>query len=327
MKILVTGGAGYIGSVAVEHLLEAGHQPVVFDNFSLGHRAAVHPDAELVIGDLASPSDLDGAFRTHAPEAVMHFAAHAAVGESMRDPMLYLGDNVINGANLLRATIHHDVRKFILSSTANLFDDPDVVPIPESAQVRPGSPYGESKHMLERMLHWLEITHGLRYAALRYFNAAGATEAFGEDHHPELHVIPLVLQCAAGVRDKFTIFGDDYPTADGSCIRDYVHVSDLATAHLAALEALDQGSRRYNLGTGQGASVKQVIAAVEQVTGRSIRVEIGARRPGDPAELVADSTLIQADLGWRPRYTDLHDIVETAWSWRQRHPNGYADHD
>src|SRR5712671_1363130 len=248
MRVLVTGGAGYIGSVTAENLIKAGHDVVVFDNLSQGHRAAVHPQAKFIQGDLADPKVIADTLRNHRPEAIMHFASHTLVGESMQNPFLYLGDNVTNGLNLLRAAMDFGVKRFILSSTANLFDNPVKIPIDETAAIIPGSPYGESKYILERFLFWLGKTHGIRYACLRYFNAAGATEERGEDHNPEMHLIPIVLQVAQGKRENVTVFGNDYETRDGTCIRDYVHVADLASAHILALETLDSGSRTYNLG-------------------------------------------------------------------------------
>ena len=324
MKVLVTGGAGYIGSVAVERLIASGESVVVFDNLSQGHREAIHPDAQLVQGDLASAADVEAAFAQHKPDAVMHFAANLLVGESMEKPFKYLGDNVSNGVNLLKCVIEHGVGRFILSSTANLFDEPERIPISESERIVPGSPYGESKYILERMLAWLERTHGLHYAALRYFNAAGATEIRGEDHDPELHLIPLVLQVAQSKREHISIFGDDYETPDGTCVRDYIHVSDLADAHILALHALSDGSRTYNLGNGQGFSVKEVIETAREVTGHDIPARTTPRRPGDPARLVADSSKIRTELGWEPKYPDLRQIVEMAWSWHSQHPDGYG---
>jgi UDP-glucose 4-epimerase len=324
MKILVTGGAGYIGSVVVEQLIRAGESVVVFDNLYQGHRAAVHPQAAFVQGDLADAAVLDAAFAAHQVDAVMHFASHTLVGESMQDPFRYLGDNVTNALNLLRAAVAHGVRRFILSSTANLFDAPERIPIAETERIVPGSPYGESKYIIERFLHWLDRIHGFRYAALRYFNAAGATEERGEDHHPEYHLIPLVLQVALGRREHVTMFGDDYETPDGTCVRDYIHVADLAQAHILALQALEHGSRVYNLGNGQGFSVKQVIETAREITGHPIPARIGPRRPGDPAVLVAGSQRIRDDLGWQPRFPHLRDIVATAWRWHSRHPQGYG---
>ncbi len=324
MKILVTGGAGYIGSIVVEQLIEAGESVVVFDNLYQGHRAAVHPDAIFVEGDLADRAAVDALFDEHRPEAVMHFASHTLVGESMENPFRYLGENVTNGLNLLQSAVRHDVRRFILSSTANLFDDPERIPIDEAERIVPGSPYGESKYILERMLHWLDRIYGFRYAALRYFNAAGASTERGEDHHPETHLIPIVLSVALGRRDKVIIFGDDYPTRDGTCVRDYVHVIDLAQAHILALRALDRGSRVYNLGNGQGFTVKEVVETAREITGHPIPAEVGPRRPGDPATLIAGSDRIRRELGWEPKYPALRDIIESAWKWHQSHPNGYS---
>ena len=323
MKVLVTGGAGYIGSVAVEQLVESGQEVVVFDNLSQGHRQAVHPKATLVEGDLAHRAAIDAALAKHQPQTVMHFASHTLVGESMKHPFQYLGENVTNGLNLLESMVEHGVKRFILSSTANLFDAPERMPIDEKERIVPGSPYGESKFILERMLYWLDRIHGLRYAALRYFNAAGATKTRGEDHHPELHLIPIVLQVALGQREAVTMFGDDYATPDGTCVRDYIHVSDLAEAHILAMNALDGSSRIYNLGNGQGFSVKQVIETARKITGHAIPTKMGPRRAGDPPILIAGSEKIRQELGWKPKYPKLEDIVQSAWNWHQSHPKGY----
>lgn len=323
MRVLVTGGAGYIGSVTSELLVKAGCEVVVFDNLSQGHRAAVPAQAVFVKGDLSNPRAVATVFSRHRPEAVMHFASHTLVGESMQKPFLYLGDNVTNGLNLLRAAADHGVKRFILSSTANLFDEPAKIPIDETAAIIPGSPYGESKFTLERTLHWLDKTLGLRYASLRYFNAAGATDERGEDHDPEMHLIPIVLDVALGKRENVTIFGDDYPTRDGTCVRDYIHVVDLARAHILALEALDKGSCTYNLGNGQGFTVKEVIETARRITGHPIPVKTGPRRPGDPPALVASSDKIRNELGWKPAFPDLRSILESAWKWHQKFPTGY----
>jgi UDP-glucose 4-epimerase len=325
MKLLVTGGAGYIGSIVVEQLVRAGESVVVFDNLYQGHRPAVHPDAVFVEGDLSDRAAVDALLSEHRPEGIMHFASHTLVGESMERPFRYLGENVTNGLNLLQSAVQHGVRRFILSSTANLFDEPERMPIDEKERIVPGSPYGESKHILERMLYWLDRTHELRYAALRYFNAAGASAERGEDHHPETHLIPIVLDVALGKRDKVIIFGDDYRTHDGTCVRDYIHVIDLAQAHILALRALDQGSRVYNLGNGQGFSVKEVVETAREITGHPIPAEIGPRRPGDPDVLIASSEMIRRELGWKPQYPNLRDIIESAWKWHRAHPNGYED--
>lgn len=325
MKILVTGGAGFIGSIVVEQLVKEGAEVLVFDNLSQGHRAAVHPAAGFVEGDLADAPAVEALFDRYRPEAVMHFASHTLVGESMTEPFLYLEGNVLNGLNLLKSAVGHGVQRLILSSTANLFDDPERVPIDEQERIVPGSPYGESKYILERMLAWMDRLYGLRYAALRYFNAAGASTERGEDHDPELHLIPLVLQVALGQRDEITIFGDDYPTRDGSCVRDYIHVLDLAQAHILALHALERGSRTYNLGNGRGFTVQEVIETARRITGHTIPTRIGPRRAGDPAVLVAGSDRIRSELGWEPRYPGLEEIVTSAWRWHQRHPQGYSE--
>lgn len=324
MKILVTGGAGYIGSIAVEKLIEAGDEVVVFDNLYQGHRQAVHPDAVFVQGDLADRTAVDAVMRAHKPDGIMHFASYTLVGESVQRPFMYLRDNIVNGSNLLESAIEHSVRRFILSSTANLFDDPERMPIDENERIVPGSPYGESKFMMERLLYWMDRLYGMRYACLRYFNACGATEERGEDHDPETHLIPLVLQVALGQRDKIVIFGDDYNTPDGTCVRDYIHVADLADAHIRAMRALDQGSRKYNLGNSRGFSVKQVIETAREVTGHPIPAVIGPRRAGDPDILIASSETINHDLGWQPQYRDLRAIIETAWAWHVKHPHGYG---
>ncbi|MDX1522515.1 MAG: UDP-glucose 4-epimerase GalE [Anaerolineae bacterium] len=324
MKVLVTGGAGYIGSITVEQLIRAGESVVVFDNLYQGHRDAVHPEAAFVQGDLADKPAIDAVMAEHKPDAIMHFASYTLVGESMEKPFLYLRDNVVNGLNLLQSAVDHGVNRFILSSTANLFDDPEKIPIDENEKIVPGSPYGESKYILERFMHWLDQTSDFRYAALRYFNACGASETRGEDHDPETHLIPIVLQVALGQRDKVTIFGNDYPTRDGTCVRDYIHVIDLAQAHILALHALDKGSRTYNLGNGQGFSILELIEMAREVTGHPIPAEFGPRRPGDPAELIAGSETISRELGWEPQFPELKQILETAWNWHVKNPNGYA---
>ena len=323
MKVLVTGGAGYIGSVTVEQLIKAGHQVAVFDNLSQGHRGAIHVDAEFIAGDLANRDGIDNAITGFRPDAVMHFAAKSLVGESMQYPFLYLGDNVRNGLNLLESVVEHGIQKFILSSTANLFDEPETIPIDEQERIVPGSPYGESKYILERMLHWLDRTGKLRFAALRYFNAAGATQSRGEDHDPETHLIPLVLQVALGQREDIKVFGDDYETPDGTCVRDYIHVADLAQAHRLALHAIDYTSQVYNLGNGLGFSVQQVLNAAREITRHSIPSEVVGRRPGDVATLVAASDKVRSDLGWIPEHPEISQIIESAWRWHSDHPHGY----
>jgi UDP-glucose 4-epimerase len=325
MRVLVTGGAGYIGSVAAAELIAAGHEVVVFDNLLQGHRAAVPGEAEFIVGDLADRGAIDAVFAGRRIDAVMHFASRTLVGESMQKPFLYLADNVVNGLNLLQSMSAHGVRRFILSSTANLFDRPRRMPIDEEEDIVPGSPYGESKNILERTLAWLDRTQGLRYACLRYFNAAGCTPQRGEDHSPEMHLIPIVLSVALGQRENVTVFGDDYPTPDGTCVRDYIHIVDLAQAHILALEALDRGSAVYNLGNGQGFSVKEVIETSRQITGHPIPAVMGPRRAGDPATLVASSEKIRRELGWAPRYPSLQEIIKSAWQWHRTHPRGYGE--
>ena len=325
MKVLVTGGAGYIGSVTSEVLLSRGYEVVVFDNFSQGHRAAVPVAADWIEGDLSSPHDIHHAIDSHRPGAVMHFAARSLVGESINEPFTYLRDNVVNGLNLIEACVAGGVERFILSSTANLFGTSSAALIDEQEPIVPGSPYGESKWALERALDWVSQTKGLHFASLRYFNAAGASEERGEHHKLETHLIPLVLQVAAGHRDYITIFGDDYDTPDGTCVRDYIHVLDLAEAHVLAMQGLAQDNRTYNLGSGQGYSVRQVIESAREVTGTSIPAQIGSRRAGDPARLVASSDRIRKELGWKPRFSGLEQIIDSAWRWHQRHPDGYSD--
>lgn len=325
MSMLVTGGAGYIGSVATEELIKAGYDVVVYDNLTQGHRQAVHPQAVFVEADLADRGALNIVFAEHDIEAVMHFAAHSVVSFSMRDPLRFIRENVGHAINLLEAMAAHDVKRLILSSTANVYGDPERIPIREEDGLAPGSPYGESKLMIERILHWCEVRYGLRYASLRYFNAAGASEAYGEHHHPETHLIPLLLKVALGQREHLDIYGSDYPTRDGTCVRDYIHLIDLARAHILALEALDSGSRIYNLGNGEGFTVQEVVATAREVTGHPIPARIAPRRSGDPATLVASSERIRRELGWEARSPDLREIIESAWRWQQAHPEGYAE--
>jgi UDP-glucose 4-epimerase len=324
LRILVTGGAGYVGSVTAAELLDAGHEVIVLDNLSQGHRAAVPDAADLVEGDLRDVDCLARLFRDHRGiDGIMHFASHTLVGESMQQPLKYLRDNVAYAGNLLEQAVGHDVPRFILSSTANLFGEPAMLPISPEEQIVPGSPYGEAKFFLERVLHWFEQIYGMKYACLRYFNASGATPERGEDHDPETHLIAVVLQAALGQR-QLRIFGDDYPTPDGTCVRDYIHVVDLAQAHILALQALDSlGSRRYNLGNGRGFSNLEVVETARRVTDLPIEYEFAPRRPGDPPELVASSDLLREELGWQPRYSELEQIVASAWEWKRRHPKGY----
>ncbi len=327
MKVLVSGGAGYIGSHVVDTLVTQGHEVVVYDNLKAGHRQAVNPGALLIEGDLLNPAQLAPVFDAHKFDGVMHFASHIQVGESMQRPWKYLRDNVVAASNLLEQVTRVGVNRFILSSTANLYDKPLKLPISEDEPVIPGSPYGESKAMIERQLYWMERIYGLRYCTLRYFNACGAHPDghIGEDHDPETHLIPVILQVALGQREQVTIFGNDYPTDDGTCVRDYIHVLDLADAHIRALEALADGrSRLYNLGSGSGYSNLEVVETARAVTGHPIPITLGPRRSGDLPVLVADSAKAKAELGWVPQYDNLRRIIETAWAWHSTHPQGYA---
>ena len=322
MKVFVTGGAGYIGSVFVETLCEAGHEVTVFDNLSEGHRAAVDPRAKFVLGDLNERNSVMAAVRDSGAEAVVHFAANALVGESMTNPSKYFRNNVAGGLNLADAAVAAGVRKFIFSSTCATYGPPDRVPMDESLPQRPINPYGESKLMFESVLRWYRELHGLEVVIFRYFNAAGASEQFGEHHRIETHLIPNVLKVALGQAGNVSIFGTDYPTPDGTCIRDYIHIADLAQAHLLALQPGKSGV--FNLGNGEGFSVREVIATCERIAGVRIPVVEHPRRPGDPPRLVAAATKAHQELGWKPRFPNLEDIVHTAWSWHQRHPKGYA---
>jgi UDP-glucose 4-epimerase len=325
MKILVTGGAGYIGSHAVRLLERAGHDVWVYDNLSLGHRAAV-PEGRLIEGELMDRPRLIDTLRGKRIEGVMHFAAFAAVGESVLDPAKYYQNNVVASLNLLEAMRASGVKRIVFSSTTATYGTPENIPITEEEPQRPINPYGFAKLVVERALADYAAAYGLGYAALRYFNAAGASADgdLGEDHDPETHLIPIVLDVALGKRPHVTIFGDDYPTPDGTCIRDYIHVDDLGVAHVLALEKLEAGKGLcLNLGTGRGHSVREVVDACRRVTGHAIPAQIGPRRAGDPPQLVADSRLAERVLGWRPRYTDIESIVRTAWQWHSKHPRGY----
>ena len=326
MKILVTGGAGYIGSVVVGDLLAAGHQVVVLDNLSRGHREAVAAGAELVVGDLADSAKLESVFHSENIDAVMHFAAFIEAGESMKAPGKFFRNNTTNTLNLLEAMQTAGVQRFVFSSTAALFGNPDRTPIEEEDPIHPSNAYGESKLLVERMLAWFREIHGLRYSCLRYFNAAGAASPDrGEAHQPETHLIPRILNVALGRAESMNIFGTDYATPDGTCVRDYIHVSDLASAHLLALNALEKSDRLiYNLGNGQGFSVRQVVEVARKVTGHAIRVVESPRRAGDPGILVASSEKIRRELGWKPKFAKLEDIVSSAWEWHRQHPDGYA---
>ncbi len=325
MRVLVTGGAGYIGSVVAEELLQAGHHVVVFDNLSRGHRQAVPKNAELVVGDMADRACLDQLLRSRAIDAVMHFAALIEAGESMKAPEEFFRNNTSNALTLLEAMLAARVERFVFSSTAALFGNPERTPIEEDDPLHPANAYGESKLLVERMLAWFHQIHGLRYASLRYFNAAGASRPDqGEAHQPETHLIPRILQVALGRAEHVNIFGTDYPTPDGTCVRDYIHVCDLARAHLLALQALEKSSPLiYNLGNGRGFSVREVVEVARSVTGHPVPVIESPRRAGDPAVLIASSKKIRRELGWQPKFPDLKSIVESAWQWHRKHPDGY----
>jgi UDP-glucose 4-epimerase len=324
MRVLVTGGAGYIGSVVTEQLVADGHEVVVYDNLSKGHQDAVVEGAEFVEGDLIDAELLNRTLADRHIEAVIHMAASSLVGESVDHPSKYYHNNVIAGLVLLDAMLACDVKQLVFSSTAAVYGEPEAQPIEETAPTNPTNPYGETKFSFEHAMKWYDHAYGLRYASLRYFNAAGATVNCGEDHDPETHIIPIALQVAAGKRPWVEIYGDDYPTPDGTCIRDYIHVIDLARAHIQALAALSDGSRIYNLGCGgAGYSVKDVIDTARRVTSREIPTNIGPRRAGDPAILVASSDRIRSELGWQPQFQDLELIIDSAWRWMQHHPDGY----
>jgi UDP-glucose 4-epimerase len=327
MNVLLCGGAGYIGSNMTALLARAGHTPVVFDNLSKGHRAAVRA-ARLVVGDLADRDLLVRTLREHAIEAVMHFAAFIEVGESVAEPLKYYRNNLSNTQNLLSAMEAVGVTKFVFSSTAAVYGLPTRVPIPEDAPKEPINPYGETKLAVERMCHYQARAGKLRFAALRYFNACGAGDdgRLGEDHRPESHLIPLIIQAALGQRPDIKIYGTDYPTSDGTCIRDYIHIDDLCRAHLLALNRLQEKTElAYNLGNGQGYSVRQVIDTVRRVSGRSFKVTEVDRRPGDPPVLTSDATRARIELGWQPEKPGLEEMVTTAWKWHTEHPNGHGD--
>jgi UDP-glucose 4-epimerase len=316
MRVLVTGGAGYIGSVVTEELVKDGHEVVVYDNLSKGHRGAVVDGADFVEGDLLEADKLRQALKYKRTDAVIHMAASSLVGESVENPAKYYHNNVVAGLVLLDAMRDCSVSRIVFSSTAATYGEPESQPIFESAPTNPTNTYGETKLAFERAMHWYERAHGLRYASLRYFNAAGASEKCGEDHDPETHIIPITLQAATGKRTHVEIFGDDYPTPDGTCIRDYIHVIDLARAHILALDVLSERSAIYNLGCGgAGYSVRDVIETARRVTGKEIPVRMGRRRAGDPAVLIASSDKIKRELGWQPQFQDLGLIIESAWKW------------
>ncbi len=328
MRVMVTGGAGYIGSVVTEELLVDGHEVVVYDDLSKGHRDAVMSEAAFVQADLLDGNALKWALKTYDVQAVVHMAARSLVGESVTDPASYFKTNVLGGLVLLDAMRATGVRPLVFSSTAAVYGEPEKQPIEEGDPIAPTNPYGETKLAFERALHWYAQAYGLRYVSLRYFNAAGASDKFGELHDPETHLIPLVLQAVLGQRSEVVIFGADYPTPDGTCVRDYIHVSDLARAHILALDSLVRGgeSRIFNLGCGgAGYSVRQVINVAREVSGKEIPVRMGARRPGDPAVLVASSERISRELGFRPKQADLRTIVESAWRWMRLRGGGSGE--
>ncbi len=324
MNILVTGAGGYIGSVCTELLLQRGHEVIALDNLSEGHRKALPPKAIFWESDLCDRKALDRMFSSHRIDAVMHFAALCVVDSSVREPSISYVVNVADGITLLDATIRHGVNKLVFSSTVAVYGEPQSVPISEEHPTKPINPYGRSKLFFERVLEEYRITTGLCYVSLRYFNAAGASRERGEDHRQETHIIPILLEVALGQRDHFQVNGNDYPTADGTCVRDYVHVVDIAEAHILALDQLDRISgQAFNLGNDQGYSVQEVLEAARRVTGKPIPARVGPRRPGDPGILVASSQKIRRELGWKPRFSDLGAILETAWAWKQKFPFGY----
>ena len=323
MKIFVVGGAGYIGSICTELLLDEGHEAIVFDNLGEGHRRAVDSRATFVRGDLADREKIQATLSSARPDAVMHFAANALVGESMRDPSKYFRNNICNGLNLLDAMVAAHARQIVFSSTCAIFGLPERLPIHETAPARPINPYGESKLAFEKILRWYDQIHGLKFVSLRYFNAAGATGKFGEDHRLETHLIPNVLKVALGQKPYVEVFGADYETPDGTCIRDYIHIVDLARAHVLALGAAK--SEFYNLGTGGGSSVREVIAACRKITGRKINTVEQPQRPGDPPRLIASSAKVKSELGWQPQFQSPDAIIESAWKWHQKFPHGYGD--
>lgn len=324
-RVLVTGGAGYIGSHAVLALLANGHEVVVLDSLVRGHRDAIPPGARLIVGDIGDRACLDSVFSSYNIDAVMHFAAFIEAGESMRRPELFFQNNTARTLTLLEAMLDHGVARFVFSSTAAVYGDPEYLPIDEDHPKQPTNAYGASKLAVESTLAWLSRLRGLGCVALRYFNASGCSEKLGEDHRPETHLIPLLIEVALGKRETLKLFGNTYPTPDGTCVRDYIHVEDLAQAHVLALESLRPGVlQTYNLGNGTGFSNLEVIEAARRVTGHPLPFELAAPRPGDPARLIASSMKANRELNWVPRFTKLEDIIRSAWTWRLRHPDGYS---
>ena len=324
MKVLITGGAGYVGSIVTEELLQNGYQVSVLDNLQQGHRDAVLPEAEFIKADLANNESLDKIFRSGKFDAVMHMAAETVIEFSMTDPKRYFKNNIVNGLTLLDTMLKYDVKKLVFSSSAATYGEPTSIPITENHPQLPVNSYGESKLMFERILEWYGRAYGLKYIAMRYFNAAGASDKLGEDHRPETHLIPNVLKAALFPDKSVSIFGEDYPTKDGSCVRDYVHVRDIAQAHILALTNMsDVNGEAFNLGSGQGYSVKEIVAEAKRITGKPIRVEMKPRRAGDPAVLLASRERATKELKWQPKYTDLETIIDSAWEWMVKHPQGY----
>lgn len=329
MSILVCGGAGYIGSHTVHELIKQNKDVIIVDNLQSGHIKSVHPKAKFYKGDIRDSEFLDKVFSENNVEAIIHFAANSLVGESMVKPLLYFNNNVYGMQILLESMVKHDIKYIVFSSTAAVYGEPKRIPISEDDETNPTNTYGETKLTMEKMMKWVNKANGINYVSLRYFNAAGALEdgSIGEDHSPESHLIPLILQVPLGKRDAITVFGEDYDTPDGTCIRDYIHVLDLADAHIKAVEYLQKGneSNIFNLGNGVGFSVKEMIDSAREATNEEINVVVGERRAGDPAKLIASNEKAQKILGWVPKYTDVKDVIGTAWNWHKKHPNGFED--